>query len=194
MMVQILDSEGAEQDWNWLTAKYGLVDHRFSATAQYELVKLQELEGPSSMTVTVLDEKGNPKQGVDVCFSWQDAPANLAFGWDGKAVIGTTNETGSVGFGLGPGAFYSINEKGPHSVWIKGVGVSDYIGGLGWPEGSNHRHLEPTFRKIGTTPEPDPDPEPEPEPLPPTDDERWGLAYIKMNYIISLLEKKCANS
>jgi hypothetical protein len=117
--VKIVDCNGTQRDWQWLVANYGQpVIHRATAGLAWRLVELREVKdtltsatrAPSSLTVTTRQVDGRPAAGVRVAWYWPDAPfdpdATPSNGLPvnmraGRAVSGTTNLEGAVGFGMG---------------------------------------------------------------------------------------------
>lgn len=125
---RIFDVQGQQQTEAWLLSKYGKIETTAEAGAEYGIVELRErVDAPSTLVVTVKDEGGNPVPNVSVAFSWPDG-----------TVHGITDNMGSVGFGMGGGAYYFLPEKGPH--WIDAGGVR--VDGLGMLGGTNHDHLD----------------------------------------------------
>lgn len=163
MTVKVFDASGNEKTAAWLKAEFGDVEIRSApAASAYRVLELRENIGPATTIVTVLDVNGQPIPNVNVVWSWPDAPVDATLGWDGKGVVGVTNDNGDVGFGMGKGGFYFPPAKGPHAVWITG---GDYIGGLGMLGLTNHRHLDVVYQFVEAAP---PEPQPEPNPYEPT--------------------------
>lgn len=175
-MTKIYDMYGQERDPAWLLDRFGPVTVEGSSDRFY-VELLREVEGPTSMTVTIRDKNGSPIDGQAINFGWPDGE-----------VTGHTDVGGAVGFGMGGGAYYFPPNKGPHYVIVDELRVE----GLGMLGGTNHIHIEPTFREwdSGAPPpvEPPPDPpEPPPEP-PPTCEENWDALFDKLDTIIWHLE------
>jgi hypothetical protein len=183
--MNIYDKEGVLRDQAWLEAEFGAVVVEAGA-GPYQVAELHEADGHSSVIVTVKDANGASVPGVRVAFYWPDAPEEPGSGWHERCVYGDTNESGQIGFGMGPGAYYWPPGGGPHAVWIYGADQSDMISGLGMIGGTNHRHLDVVFQEGGSPPEP-------PEP-PPTEDfetavlERLDEVIRQLNRIVDLLE------
>lgn len=193
-MIRVVDCDGIERDWAWLVARYGeLVIHPAAPGPGWRVVELWENADPSAVqgvepalaapfgkvdaapVIVVKTEAptGAAIPGVRVAWYWPDAPADGEAGpanglpagmRANRAVNGTTNEQGVVGFGMGAGAYYWPNEGqiGPHAVWVYGVHTnSDVVLGLGMLGGTNHSSLWPMFEWQQAEPEP---------PEPPSDD------------------------
>lgn len=164
--MQVIDANGQSRDSGWLYAEFGPVEIRSApAGSAYRILELRDSgpDAPATVVVTVKDKDGAPVRSVPVVWSWPDAPRDLSLGWDGKGVVGTTNENGDVGFALGKGAYYFPPTKGPHSIWLRDG--SDYVGGLGMIGLTNHRHLDVTYQFVEAAP---PEPQPDPNPYEPT--------------------------
>ena len=171
----VLDLNGTVRDWAWLRAKYGNVSYLEAAGyPKFQLSKVEEMEGPQTLMVSLLDENGAPHSGQPVALSWpsltgpsQDLPV-IPTGskscYTSRAVIQRT-ENGCTGFGLGGGSYISNPAVGgPYSVFVLSPSTySDCLTGTGWLGGSNHMGpCRLTFRIVaaGVAPEPDPEPEP----------------------------------
>ena len=167
--ITVYDKYGTIQPWSWLEANFGNVlevvepnaEPDFWCSALWEIDDLPRAESPgipeapATLIVTVLNEDDAPVPGVQVVFSWPDAPPLPGGGHHEKGVVGTTNADGKVGFGMGPGAYYwPKTEQGPHQVWLYGPGVSTRVEGLGMIAGTNHRHLDVTFQVCTLEPPP----------------------------------------
>jgi hypothetical protein len=165
--MKIYDKTGAERDWAWLQATFGLgvslSERPRLAEPGYSLVELRAKEGPCTLVARVLDAAGSPAAGIDVARWWNDPalpdlPPNLAY-WHPHGVHGLTNQNGDIGFGMGGGDGYDPAwppEGLPVSeIWAQDN--SDRIHGLGWVWGTNHLHLDVTFQLVQPG-EPPPDP------------------------------------
>ena len=160
MAIDIFDINGALRDWDWLVANYG--DVRIQSPGDepcYRVVELREKHDESAFIVQVRMADGVPQQGVDVVFYWDSADLLPDAGWLEQGVIGPTNENGDVGFGMGPGAYYSPPEQGPHKTWISGEGVSEMVEGIGMIAATNHNHFNVVYQWVEDEPEPEPEPE-----------------------------------
>jgi hypothetical protein len=148
--VRVFDYDGNEQDWAWLVQTFGAVVI-LSGTGSACAVELRAKKDDSTLLVTVLDSGGQPLGGITVVFHWPGAPSlppDLVGCYD-EGVYGVTKQApdpaaGTVGFGMGQGAYYDPPAGGPHTVWV-GVAGSDCISGLGMLANTNHYHLDPTF-------------------------------------------------
>jgi hypothetical protein len=81
---------------------------------------------------------------------WPDAPVLPPehVRWSGwvQGVYGTTKENGEIGFGMGNGDFYPLEDGGVSAEWVADAGYgSDLVTGLGMVLGSNRLHLDVTF-------------------------------------------------
>jgi hypothetical protein len=74
-----------------------------------------------------------------------------------RAISGSTNENGDVGFGMGGGAYYwpAQGQIGPHATWIHGSQTrSELILGLGMVAQTNHDHFDVEFTRYDEDPNP----------------------------------------
>lgn len=113
------------------------------------------IAAPTALIATVVDERGRPKKGVEVVFYWQDGPEAPGTGWYEKGLVEVTDENGRAQHIMGPGAYYDPKKaQGPHAVWVAGrvpnAGVM--VDGLGMIAGTNHRHLDVTFKPAAAQP------------------------------------------
>ena len=126
----------------------------------------------SSMEAHVLDDEGNPMEGIEVVFYWPDAQEDTDLGpmagvpqgmRPGRGVIGVTKEDGTTGFGMGRGGAYTPHqERAPHAMWIRGDKVnSALVWWLGWVRNTQYDRVEPIFQLVYEVPD-----VPEPEPVP----------------------------
>ena len=180
----VLDLNGTMRDWAWLRAKYGNVSYLEAAGyPKFQLIKVEEMEGPQTMMVSLQDENGAPHSGQPVVLSWpslaqpsQDIPvipAGSKSCYTSRGVIQRT-ENGCTGFGLGGGSYISDPAVGgPYSVFVLSPSTySDCLTGTGWLGGTNHMGpCRLTFRIVAAGVAPEPEPEPEPG----ADDELVGL-------------------
>lgn len=168
--MKIYDKDGTEKDLGWLAATFGpgvRVDARPDAErAGYVVSELRAAEGPCTIVVRAQDRDGNPLGSVPVA-RWWDAPGLPALPeglgtWRAQGVHGTTNERGDIGFGMGQGDGYDPGSGNlPVSeVWAEGN--SERAHGLGWVWGTNHLHIDVTFRRCEGSTEPPEDPPSEP--------------------------------
>ena len=67
----VLDLNGTMRDWTWLRAKYGNVSYlEADGYPKFQLIKVEEMEGPQTMLVSLQDENGAPHSGQPVVLSW----------------------------------------------------------------------------------------------------------------------------
>ena len=67
----VLDLNGTVRDWAWLRAKYGNVSYlEADGYPKFQLSKVEEMEGPQTMMVSLQDENGAPHSGQPVVLSW----------------------------------------------------------------------------------------------------------------------------
>jgi len=143
----IYDLNGLERDWEWLTTTFGAVtlDRGTGAAA---VTVLRAIEGPATLVIHVENPEGSPMENVPVVFYWPDAdplpPEQQACGLD-RGIVGNTNIDGDVGFGMGPGAYYTPPGAGPHIVWVAVEGT-DCLRGMGMLGRTNHIHLDSVWR------------------------------------------------
>ena len=212
-LAKIYDLRGTEQDWGWLGAAFGKVNlERTESPAGvdqvFRIVRLQVVEGTAIQRVWVLDQEGNPLEGVRVVRAWPDGPslprwAPPASRWHECGVYGVTNSSGEIGFGMGHGDTYALPGTGTSAAWVaEDAGPSDLIDGLGMLEGEHPRHLDVTFQlqDMGAGPPSPlpPPPRPEsssppdqpPEPTPQAGDDDWAQISAKLDRILELLERK----
>ena len=148
--IRVFDYEGQEQDWAWLQETFGAVSIQ-AGSGSLCASELRAVKDDATLMVRVLDAQGQPVEGITVVFYWPDAPA-LPPELVGCFELGVYAATkyypdpgvGTVGFGMGPGAYYQPPAAGPHTVWV-GVNGSECVLGLGMLWGTNHYHLDPTF-------------------------------------------------
>jgi hypothetical protein len=132
-----------ERDWQWLTDNFGDVRvERGYASASVD--NLRAVSGPASITLYVLDGQGGGVGDVPVVFYWPDAPS-LAPEYQAcglsQGIVGWTESSGKIGFGLGGGSYYFPPDGGPHTIWL-GVQGTDCMSGIGMLGGTNHDHLD----------------------------------------------------
>ena len=67
----VLDLSGTIRDWAWLRAKYGNVSYLEAAGyPKFQLLKVEEMEGPQTLIVNTEAENGSPHSGQPVALSW----------------------------------------------------------------------------------------------------------------------------
>jgi hypothetical protein len=169
----VLDLNGTMRDWTWLRAKYGNVSYLEAAGyPKFQLIKVEEMEGPQTLIVNVEAENGSPHSGQPVALSWpslvqpsQDLPAIPSGSkscYTSRGVIQRT-ENGCTGFGLGGGSYiHDPAIGGPYSVFVLSPSTfSDCLTGTGWLGGTNHMGpCRLTFRIVPASVAPEPEPEP----------------------------------
>jgi len=168
--MRIIDKNNAEQDWAYLTGKYGRLDllQTNTVSERFVLVEIRETIGPAVCQVMVLGLNGEPLPGYQVAFAWPDAPVDLrpldyVVKWADRVVIQPVNTNGDTGFGLGSGSFIrDLASGGPHTAWVLSNRIpSEGLGRFGMLGGTDHEGpLRLTFRLVsGSTlpPEPEPD-------------------------------------
>jgi hypothetical protein len=118
----------------------------------------------AALVVRVLDSAGRPLQGQGVAYYWPDAPVDAGAGpaggvipgmVPGRALLGITSDTGSVGLGMGRGAYFwpGSGEIGPHAIWMHGAATrSDIILGAGMVAMTNHYHYDVEFMRLDGDP------------------------------------------
>jgi hypothetical protein len=201
----IVDQQGFERDWDWLVEQFGPISLERAtlpagAECAYRIVRLQDAEGPAVQIASIENHVGTNRAGARVVRHWPDAPMLPAWPpptsrWRTRGVFGSTDKRGCVGFGMGPGEYYSPPHSGPCGLWIADpAGPSDYVEGLGMLGLSNHRHIDVCFQLQPVEAEPT-TPEPAPPALGPWPPEQWWQdVFGRLDAIISLLEKRASRS
>ena len=188
----VLDLNGTMRDWAWLRAKYGNVSYlEADGYPKFQLIKVEEMEGPQTMMVSLQDENGAPHSGQPVVLSWpsllqpsQDLPfipAGSKSCYTLRGVVQRT-ENGCTGFGLGGGSYISDPAMGgPYSVFVLSPSTySDCLTGTGWLGGTNHMGpCRLTFRIVAAGVAPEPEPEPGAD----------GDVLVKLDRMIAILER-----
>jgi len=135
--VTIYDCEGDITDTHWLTSTFGEV-----LWTPGNLAELRCSIGPSVLVAHVEDATGQPVENATVALWWPDAPflpPEVQSCSLDRGVFGPTNANGDIGFGLGPGSYYSPPGGGPHVMWT--VGGPSCLVGLGMLAATEHQHL-----------------------------------------------------
>jgi hypothetical protein len=199
--MKIVDCTGTERDWTWLAANYGMpVIHGAAAGPGWRLVELREVKdhpgreirATNTLIVAALQADGRPAPDLRVAWYWPDAPEDPDAAptnglppqiRPGRAVSGTTNLNGHVGFGMGGGAYYwpDQGQIGPHAVWIHGAN-SDVILGLGMIAATAHNHIDPVYQYTAG--------DSEPVIPPPEEPDHWTQLFRYLAQIVHLLEAR----
>jgi len=147
----------------WWGAEIRVLDPAQNEYANYAVYvkELRVTEGPCTQIVRVVDEGGNPIEGVAVGRWWSTAPMLPTLPPDcyatylhERGVIGLTGANGDVGFGMGQG-----DAPGTSDVWVIHCDApSGAVLGLGWKFGTNHQAIIVTFQvlPLHITPPPPP--------------------------------------
>jgi hypothetical protein len=152
MAFDVFDFGGNKTTYDWLVSYFGNVVVKDIDSEKYAVSELLARKDDATVVVKVLDKNGVPKSGVKVAFYWPDAPIDGSAGWYGRCVAGLTKEDGCIGFGMGGGAYYKPEDGiGPHAVWVYGSGASQMVDGIGMVWGTNHDHVNITFREVDST-------------------------------------------
>jgi len=135
----------------------------------FRVTALRAKCGPAAIVVKVVDEFGNPLEGIEVVRYWPGAPTlpdfsgTTAYQWTTIGVHGPTNAEGDIGFGMGTGDYYWLPATAVSGVYVADfAGYGDYVGGLGMLGATDHCHLDVQFSKLSAV---DPNP---PTPTPTT--------------------------
>jgi hypothetical protein len=142
MAVKIVDMNGTVKDWDWLEAKFGLVQivSPGAGVTAYRVVQLQEVEGNTEMTCSVLDPDGRPVVGQQVAYMWPYPPDT--------ELLHTTDVYGVAKHQPGPGEKYWPPGPGPSGWEVRGANTERILG-LGMLDGTNHIHLQVIMRLDG---------------------------------------------
>lgn len=152
--LKVYDLHGNEKDYAWAVGKYGVrwepcIDDYMGEDA-WRLVQIRERCGPSGIDIWCYNKSGTPAQGLEVEFNWPDGHQ-----------MKETEGDGRVGFAYGPGSYITDPKVGgPHWIDVdRGitVGYCDTVSRLGMLAGTEHCHLDLTYR-WGTIEEPTTDP------------------------------------
>lgn len=156
--MKIYDTAGVQRDWAWLRDTFGesiRINTRPNlAEPGFEIVELRAAEGPCALVAQLLGQDGAPAAGIGVARWWADPdlpalPPDLAY-WQPRGVHGLTNAEGAIGFGMGAGdgydPYWPFDQLPVSELWAGPN--SDRIHGLGWVWGTNHLHINVTFRQV----------------------------------------------
>lgn len=131
--VRVYDYDGTERDWDWLVATFGNVWVE-PGDGSACLAELRAIHDDATLNVRVRDSAGQPVDGIPVIFHWPDAPLlppELVGCYD-RGVYGSTGEgykplwsqvysdPGTVGFGMGSGAFCARRRRAAHRLGRRG--------------------------------------------------------------------------
>ena len=142
-MTRYFDQNGEEQDKKWMEQEFGLIKIE-GYSDRFHVSEFREVEGPTEFQVRVFAEDGSPLVNFPVLFTWGDDGS-------GGSDPQQTNAEGMAGHTAGGGAYYHLPGPGPHQEEVDGLRIT----GLGWPWGTNHRHVNLIIRE-GEAPPPEP--------------------------------------
>jgi len=161
--MDVFDRFGRKQSEEWLRSTYGarVVTAEAVGEEKFELVRVDETEGPATIVVRVLKDDGSPHVGQPVANHWnvesdddtldeikikvKDARMDWLTGLKTMlfdyALVQRTEISGYTGFGLGTGSYTrDVLVGGPHTVWILSPSIkSDALTGIGMEGMTNHR-------------------------------------------------------
>lgn len=171
----IYDYNGQVTTVEWLYEEFGpgvyweYTDPHPDTEWVFRVTALRAKCGPAAIVVKVVDEFGNPLEGIEVVRYWPGAPTLPDFSgttakqWTCCGVHGPTNAEGDIGFGMGTGDYYWPPATAVSGVYVADfAGYGDYVGGLGMIAATDHCHIDVQFSKLSAT---DPNP---PTPTPTT--------------------------
>jgi lysozyme len=124
--LKILDASGNLRDWAWLTETFGLTAANIEQGDLWRVTQLQE-GGPSASLLV-----------------YGPVDTLVTFGWPDGSAQGPVEAKGSIGFGMGSGAYYFPPATGPHWVVVGDCSVD----GLGMLGGTEHRHIDVTVSPV----------------------------------------------
>lgn len=140
--VTVLDRDGRVRDLAWVQRTYGgWIEYAGPAAGScFRIVELEEISGPSSVDVLVLDEDKNPVPNMLVRFDWP-----------GGLVEQPTNQEGKVGFGMGYDSYIlDLSVGGAHTLRVVCEHPSDVARNWGMLAGTPHDHLNIVFQLVRT--------------------------------------------
>jgi hypothetical protein len=128
------------------------------------VIRLQARDTGAVQLVRLVNPGGLAITRAAIARWWPDAPGLdpypddcYASRWRDRAVIGWTNTEGLIGFGMGGGD----KPPGSSAVWALHCDApSDWVGGLGWSPGREHKVVEVTFGLYPVDDQPGPQPAP----------------------------------
>ena len=176
----VYDAHGNKMDWQWLVDTFGAITIESpSGPCEYVLDSIIEDDtGDLAVNVVVVDKDGHPIVNQQVVWWYSTAPALPGAGWLEQGEVFPTQTGGAINFTMGPLAAYFPPAGGPHAIWLYGPGKSQIVKGIGWVGLTNHHHVHLVFRAVGGET--------------PSTDENWQTLFDKLERIITLLEKCCA--
>lgn len=139
--VAVYDMNRNLRDMNWVAQTYGSWIEKATPGVDgsvFRVVELREIEGPTTIKVSVRDSAGTPLVGVTVRCSW-----------GGEEEAKQTEEDGSTSLcAMGIGSYINPNNPGggAYSMDIEGGVPSDIARALGMLGATNHRHLDVVFQ------------------------------------------------
>jgi hypothetical protein len=140
--VTVLDRDGRVRDLAWANRTYGgWIEYAGPAAGScFRIVELEEISGPSSVDVLVLDEDKNPVPNMLVRFDWP-----------GGLVEQPTNQEGKVGFGMGHDSYIlDPTVGGAHTLRVVCEHPSDVARNWGMLAATPHDHLNIVFQLVRT--------------------------------------------
>lgn len=135
--------DGTAGDIGWLRGKYGVSPQL--ARAGWTLVRVWEQSQAMTAGVQLLDTAGAPIVGHAV-----------EIGWPGQVIPAFTRSEGWVDVPLSGANYDPATGAGP--MFIRAADGSFVYTGIGWPDLSNHDHLNLVLMQ-GTAPTPGPEPD-----------------------------------
>jgi hypothetical protein len=147
--VPIFDHTRTRRDLTWLRSRYG-DSPQFSGPG-WKIERVWEQSGPMTCGMYVLDPAGSALVGFPCVIAWFGTSQNAP-----------TRDMGWIDVPLWGGNYNpSAGAKGGMSI-AAADGSFSYVG-IGWPDATNHDHLNLDIRKLAVTPPPDPIEPGEPE-------------------------------
>lgn len=136
--VPIISHDGQARDVAWLRRKYG-DSPQVVLRPPWALVRVEEQSAAMTCGIRVLDENGHGIDGLE-----------FEIGWPGTVIRTATRQGGWVDVPL-HGANYTPGEgRGP--MFIRRPDGSIEYTGIGWPNLTNHDHLNLVIQKGGSPP------------------------------------------
>lgn len=149
MGIQVIDIHGNERDLQWLQDTYKVEVLNAGPGPKFQLIRVEEVEGPAVFMVQVRDRAGRAQVNQPVANHWPGVEtadnardlrnADLQTLWRNHAIVQTTNSNGDTGYGYGGGSVIR-QDGGPHTLWVLSPSLpSDGLTRVGWLGGTNHR-------------------------------------------------------